>query len=178
MTEKFGNYKEKWFDCELSEEELNKIEYCGGKVNFFIWHIFIIEIRFFVFNQVFNVTKNQMIVIPRGYFHQVTNMSDNCLSIHDMVLFANHLEMLCSLEKSCVPVFAVLLDIIPYRLSILPQNQSNTELRELAQGFMNLKFFLPNFIERQQEKESWLEILKDVQNYLQTLFQEINKRKI
>lgn len=108
----------------------------------------------------------------------MTNLQDDTLSVHDMVLLPVFFDQLCSVEKSVVPVDVILNLIVPYRLEINPDDLQVGQLEDICRGFLNLKISLPKYIRRQSEgsKEYWTAIHKAISNFLLVLLDRFEKQ--
>ena len=93
------SFRQKHFGLELTQEDLEGIRRCGGQVAI--------------------VRAGELLVIPHGWWHQITNLEDQSFSYVDMVVTKDHLLNLCSTtDPDRFSLQHTLREIIPYRLRL------------------------------------------------------------
>lgn len=93
------SFRRKHFPLELTQEDLDGIRRCRG--------------------QVAVVRAGELLVIPHGWWHQITNLEDQSFSYVDMVLTRDHILNLCSTtDPDRFSLQHTLREIIPYRLRL------------------------------------------------------------
>jgi hypothetical protein len=117
-------FKTSGFAETLSSDVAAKIVACGG--------------------QTAHLQPGELLIIPTNWWHQITNLRDDTLSRHNMVLPCSDIQILC--DKSD-PQFTLdlLLEAVPFRLAQLNAQKPDTP-SELVQGLMNYQQALQDLL--------------------------------
>jgi hypothetical protein len=157
----YHNFENIYFPAKLNEYHLQKIIQCGGIVSY--------------------LSPGDFYVIPSGWWHQVTNMTDNTLSLVDMVMTRKYIYNLvqeCTNNYSKYPVHLLLSEVIKSILHLLSNGIAITkellydiiELQSAIQLFLSIKKSWKN---EKIAKKQWLTWQNQLKGYVKPFDFEI-----